>query len=232
MTELYALGTISSTGSSGVAEAHDSSCYLNRSLRSVASASIRVGHLVRQAMTFFETDRKAAWRCLRDASTLLGPDAQDVGVHAPGLDMLRRGGLATWQARRTLAYIEANLASKMDIDDLANVVALSRSHFSRAFKHSVGQSPMEYVVVRRIERAKAMISGTREPLAGVALACGFADQAHLNRRFTDIVGISPGRWRRSNARVPKPTAHRSAEVQMTVALRARSTLEIGRHEFG
>ncbi len=57
---------------------------------------------------------------------------------------------------------------------------------------------MEYVVVRRVERAKAMISGTREPLAEVALACGFADQAHLNRRFRDIVGISPGRWRRSN----------------------------------
>ena len=124
---------------------------------------------------------------------------QDVGVNAPSVDKLQPGGLATWQAKRTLAYIEANLASKMDIDDLANVVALSRSHFSRAFKRSLGFSPMEYVVVRRVERAKAMISGTSEPLAEVALACGFADQAHLNRRFRDIVGISPGRWRRSNA---------------------------------
>jgi transcriptional regulator GlxA family with amidase domain len=150
-------------------------------------------------MTFLETDRKAAWRCLSDASTLLGADVQDLGVNAPGVDKLQPGGLATWQASRTLAYIEANLASKLDIDDLANVVALSRSHFSRAFKHSVGLSPMEYVVARRVERAKAMISGTRKPLAEVALACGFADQAHLNRRFRDAVGISPGRWRRSNA---------------------------------
>src|SRR5271154_3633243 len=209
MRELYALGTMSSTGSLRLAEVQDSSSYLNRSLRSVASASLRVGHLVRQAMTCFETDRKAAWRCLSDASSLLGADAQDLGVEAPSVGKLQPGGLASWQARRTLAHIEANLASKMDIDDLANGVALSRSHFSRAFKRSVGFTPMEYVVVRRVERAKAMISGTREPLAEVALACGFADQAHLNRRFRDIVGISPGRWRRSNIPAAQPTSQHS-----------------------
>jgi AraC family transcriptional regulator len=229
MRELYPLGTVSSTGSLGVAQTQDSSYYLNHSLRSMASASVRVGHLVRQAMTFFETDRKAAWRCLSDASTLLGPDVPDPQISAPSVDKLQPGGLATWQAKRTLAHIEANLASKMDIDELANVVALSRSHFSRAFKHSVGLSPMEYVVVRRVERAKAMISGTTEPLALVALACGFADQAHLNRRFRDIVGISPGRWRRSNAPVAKPGLHHSAEccarVQTMGALRDRASPE-------
>src|SRR3984885_10784091 len=118
MRELYPLGTRCSTGSLCVPEEEDSSSYLNRSLRSVASASMRVGHLVRQAMTFFETDRKAAWRCLSDASTLLGADAQDLGVNAPSVEQFQPGGLATWQARRTLAHIEANLASKMEIDDL------------------------------------------------------------------------------------------------------------------
>jgi len=196
----------------------DSPAYLNRTMRSVASASIRVGDLVRQAMTFFDTDRKAAWRCLSDASTLLDPDEQELGANAPTVDKLKPGGLAIWQARRTLAYIETNLASKIDIDDLAQVVALSRSHFSRAFKQCVGKSPMEYVLVRRVERAKAMISGTREPLAEVALACGFADQAHLNRRFRGIVGISPGRWRRSNLPALK------ASLQRNLA-------EVGRREF-
>jgi AraC family transcriptional regulator len=227
MREPYPLAMMSSTGTLSVAEARDSSSYLNRSLRSVASASVRVGHLVRQAMTFFETDRKAAWRCLSDASTLLGADVQELGVNVPGLNKLQRGGLATWQARRTLAYIEANLASKMEIDDLANVVALSRSHFSRAFKHSVGLSPMEYVVVRRVERAKTIIRETKEPLAEVALACGFADQAHLNRRFRDVVGVSPGRWRRSNAPLADPTPNRSAAPQTQGVLRSRASLEIG-----
>lgn len=177
MREPDTLGRNSSAGGLSVDEVTDLSAYLNRSMRSATSASIQVGHLVRQAMTLFETDRKAAWRCLRDASTLLGPDLEDLGVNAPNVDMLKPGGLAIWQARRTLAYIEANLASKMDLGDLANLVALSRSHFSRAFKRCVGLSPMEYVIMRRVERAKSMISGTREPLAEVALACGFADQA-------------------------------------------------------
>jgi AraC family transcriptional regulator len=223
---------MSSTGSLRIAEVQGSSSYLNRSLRSVASASMRVEHLVRQAMSCFETDRKAAWRCLSDASMLLGADAQDLGIDVPSVDQLQPGGLATWQARRTLVHIEANLASKMDIEDLAKVVALSRSHFSRAFKRSLGFSPMEYVVVRRVERAKAMISGTREPLAEVALACGFADQAHLNRRFRDIVGISPGRWRRSHASVTKPSPKRRAEMPMPAALRARVSSGIGRRAFG
>ena len=231
MREMYALGTMSSTGSLRLVEATDSSWYLNRSLRSVASASIRVGDLVRQAMTFFETDRKAAWRYLSDASTLLGADVPDLGVNVPRVDKVQPGGLATWQARRTLAYIEANLPSKMDIDDLANVVALSRSHFSRSFKHTVGLSPMEYVVVRRVERAKVMIRTTKDPLAEVALACGFADQAHLNRRFRDIVGTSPGRWRRNNAPVSKPTADRGSEVRATVTVRRCAPAELGCREF-
>ena len=235
MSEPYPLGTMSFPGGARVAEVPDSSPYWNRSLRSVASASLRVGHLVRQAMTFFETDRKAAWRCLSDASTLLGEDAQDSGVNIPSVDQLQPGRLATWQAGRTLTYIEANLASKMEIGDLAGVVALSRSHFSRAFKNSVGFSPMEYVVVRRLERAKALISGTREPLAEVALACGFADRARLSRRFRDIVGISPGRWRRSNCPGAKPISQRSAQcgarVEMPAALRSGASPETGRRAF-
>jgi AraC family transcriptional regulator len=230
MREPYPIGTILSASSLRVAEVQDSS-FLNRSLRSVASASMRVEHLVRQAMSFFDSDRKAAWRCLSDASTLLGADAPQLGVNVPNVEQLQPGGLATWQARRTLAHIEANLASKMDIEDLANVVALSRSHFSRAFKRTLGFSPMEYVVVRRVERAKAMISGTREPLAEVALACGFADQAHLNRRFRDIVGISPGRWRRSNAQLAKSIPERRIEAPTPTALRVRAS-ECGRRAIG
>ena len=117
----------------------------------------------------------------------------------PGSSGIQPGGLANWQARRTLDYIEANLASKLGIGDLAEVVALSRSHFSRAFKCTLGLSPMEYVAVRRVERAKELISSTRERLAEVALACGFADQPHFNRRFRALIGMSPGRWRRSLA---------------------------------
>jgi AraC family transcriptional regulator len=106
------------------------------------------------------------------------------------------GGLAAWQAKRTLDYIEANLGAKVGIEEMANVVTLSKSHFSRAFKCSLGSSPMAFVATRRVERARLMMTSTRERLTDIALACGFADQSHLNRHFCRIVGTSPGLWRR------------------------------------
>jgi AraC family transcriptional regulator len=148
-------------------------------------------------MTFFDTNREAAWCCLRDASTLLGSESEESDINSPALQCIfRTGGLAVWQAKRTLAYIEANLCSKLRIREMADLVALSTSHFSRAFKRTVGSSPMAYVAVRRIERAKLMMTSTGQRLTDIALACGFADQSHLNRYFRRVVGVSPGLWRR------------------------------------
>jgi AraC family transcriptional regulator len=112
----------------------------------------------------------------------------------------RRGGLSKSRASRALTYIEAKLTSKITIGELANFVALSQSHFSRAFKQSLGSCPMSYVATRRVERAKLMMTSTRERLSDIALACGFADQSHLNRYFRRVVGVSPGLWRRSYPR--------------------------------
>jgi AraC family transcriptional regulator len=166
-------------------------------LRSVASASARIGNLVRRAMTFFDTNREAAWCCLRDASALLGLETEESDIHSPALQCaFRTGGLAVWQAKRTVAYIEANLGSKLAIGEMAGLVALSKSHFSRAFKLTLGSSPMAFVAVRRVERAKIMMASTGQRLTDIALACGFADQSHLNRYFRRVVGVSPGLWRR------------------------------------
>jgi AraC family transcriptional regulator len=164
-------------------------------------AAAQVSDLVRRAMNFFETDRATAWRCLNDASNLLGRESNEPGIESRGApDMTRGGGLPKWRAKQALEYIEANLGSKIAIGEMADFVALSKSHFSRAFKQSLGSSPMSYVASRRVERAKAMMTSSRERLSDIALACGFADQSHLNRYFRRIVGISPGLWRRNLAR--------------------------------
>lgn len=173
----------------------------NPSLRSVAPASARVGHLVTRAMTLFESNREVAWRCLRDASTLLGGKSEAIDTNAPPLQSIwRPGGLAVWQANRALEYIEENLGSTMALRQLADCVALSESHFSRAFKQSLGSSPMAYIAARRIERAKLMMASARARLTDIAQACGFSDQSHLNRCFRRVVGMSPGRWRRASIR--------------------------------
>jgi len=167
------------------------------SARSVSPASARAGYLVMRAMTLFESNRAVAWRCLRDAWTLLAGESEAIGNIAPSWRSIwRPGGLAAWQVKRAREYIEDNLASKMALRDMADSVALSPSHFCRAFKQSLGSSPMAYVAARRVERAKHMMTSTAERLTEIALACGFADQSHLTRSFSRIVGISPWRWRR------------------------------------
>ena len=157
----------------------------------------QAGHLVKRAMSLFETNRAMAWRCLSDASSLLGTESQETGTLQSLTSItLKPGGLSVWQAKRALAYIEANLASKIGMTEISAFAALSNSHFCRAFKHTLGTSPMAYVAARRIERAKILITSTSERLSSIALTCGFADQSHFNRTFGRIVGMSPGLWRR------------------------------------
>lgn len=166
------------------------------------SAAERVGRLLRRAMLFLESDRQVAWRCLSDASALLGPSAEEPDEgDSIACGPFRPGGLARWQAKRAVAYIEANLESKLEVHGLAQLVSFSKSHFSRAFKRSLGLPPMAYVMRRRIERAKVLMSSTSQQLTEIALICGFADQSHLNRSFRRAIGMSPGRWRRTNGEV-------------------------------
>jgi transcriptional regulator GlxA family with amidase domain len=151
-------------------------------------------------MTLLKGDRQAAWQCLKEVAALLGQGVQDFYTNPTASnEPSRPGGLAPWQAKRTLAYIEANLGSKLVMGDLADLVSLSKSHFSRAFKRSLGLSPMAFVASRRVERAKVMMISTNDQLTDIAMACGFADQPHLNRSFRRQVGVSPGMWRRNNA---------------------------------
>ena len=157
----------------------------------------QAGQFLRRAMIMFETDRRTAWRCLIMASTILTDDLNIIRPTWPVSEP--PSGLAHWQAKRVVDYIEVNLESNINVDMLARLIALSKGHFSRAFKKRVGVPPMAFIVTRRIERAKTMLISTREPIANIAAACGFGDQAHLTRRFCRAVGVTPGRYRRINS---------------------------------
>jgi AraC family transcriptional regulator len=107
-----------------------------------------------------------------------------------------RGGLAPWQARRAMEILATNLDGGVPLKDVAEECRLSVSQFSRAFRVTIGVPPHKWLLMHRVDVAKEKLRNSHLPLSDIALACGFADQSHLTRVFTQTVGLSPGVWRR------------------------------------
>jgi AraC family transcriptional regulator len=104
-------------------------------------------------------------------------------------------GLSRERLTRVYDYIEANLDDRLTLSALAGVACLSPYHFSRSFKQAVGVGPQRYVMHRRVERAKALMRRTNQPLALIAQEVGFADQSHLTAVFRREIGVTPGHFR-------------------------------------
>jgi AraC-like DNA-binding protein len=92
-------------------------------------------------------------------------------------------------------YLEENLLAPVASETLAHMAGLTRFALTRHFRACFGTSPHRYVVMRRLERARAMIEASAS-LADAALDSGFADQSHMTRHFRKAYGVSPGRWSR------------------------------------
>jgi AraC family transcriptional regulator len=124
--------------------------------------------------------------------------AQAYGGMRPN-SMSRQGGLAAWQERRAKEMLIANLDGAIALTEIARECRLSVSHFSRAFRQSMGDAPHRWLLNRRVEFAKDLLLDRKPSLSEVALSCGFADQSHFTRVFTRRAGVSPGAWRRGVA---------------------------------
>ncbi|MGJ7489779.1 helix-turn-helix transcriptional regulator [Variovorax sp. ZT4R33] len=113
--------------------------------------------------------------------------------------LIVRGGLAPWQAR----VAQELLSQGQSCAEAAAACRLSRGHFGKAFKQSVGHSPHAWLTAQRIEQARRLLLARDIPVAEIAVTCGFADQSHFTRTFAKEVGVPPVHWRR---------AHLQAEV--------------------
>jgi AraC family transcriptional regulator len=117
-----------------------------------------------------------------------------------------RGGLAPWQERRARDILSNNLNGELTLAQVARECGLSVSHFTRAFRQSLGVAPHQWLLRLRVDRAKERLLISDASLADVAVECGFADQSHFTRVFTKQIGASPGQWRRRFASGPIPDA--------------------------
>lgn len=97
--------------------------------------------------------------------------------------------------KRLQEWIEANLARPITLHELANERGVSVRHLSRAFQSATGHSPYKYILIRRVERAKQLISEGQLSLQEIAATVGFAHQAHMADTFRKIAGVPPLHFR-------------------------------------
>lgn len=171
-----------------------------------------IGELLTAVRSLLRDDRESAEVSVDRVSELMdyrsrsGMSAPTVGCPTPeGIPSKIRGGLAPWQLRRVTAHIENHLDGRVTTLDLATVAKVSTYHFTRAFRQSLSETPHEYVMRRRVERAQGLMLTTNTALGRIAIDCGFADQAHFNKLFRRFAGESPGAWRRARLVPPLGT---------------------------
>lgn len=123
------------------------------------------------------------------------------------------GNLAhTREAGRTLSRLHEARAKEMlrsrldgtvSIGEIADACHLSRSYFIRAFRETTGQTPLQWLQSQRMSVARGLLLESGLTLAEIAAACGFADQSHFTRAFTQAEGRPPGHWRRQVSVPPR-----------------------------
>jgi AraC family transcriptional regulator len=109
----------------------------------------------------------------------------------------RDGALPRGRLRAVVEYIEEHLDAGPTLAQMAATVGLNPYHFARQFKAATGLPPHQYVIARRVERAKELLhAGTDVSLAEVALRAGFSDQSQFCRHFKRQLGVTPRQFRR------------------------------------
>lgn len=108
----------------------------------------------------------------------------------------RRGGLPLARLNRVLEFIHANLDQKVSLSALAEASSMNMFYFASLFRKSMGVSPHQYVLDRRVERAKQLLCDRKLSVLDVALQVGFSHANNFARAFRRHAGISPGRFRK------------------------------------
>jgi AraC family transcriptional regulator len=107
-----------------------------------------------------------------------------------------KGGLSGVKLKQLVAHIEDNLESDLSLVEIAEVAGLSVSHLKTLFRQSTGVPVHQYVLRRRVERAKQLLHDDTLSITQIAFATGFAHQSHLARHMRKILGTTPAAIRR------------------------------------
>ena len=97
--------------------------------------------------------------------------------------------------QRALAFIDSHLGDDLTLPHMAEAVGVSPHHFAHVFRTTVGVAPHQYVIRRRVERAKELLDTTDLPIVEIALSVGCANQSHFSAMFHRVTGLTPHAYR-------------------------------------
>lgn len=96
----------------------------------------------------------------------------------------------------SITYIHENYQQKINIEHLASMENLSPSHYRALFTQMFGESPVEYIISRRIEAAIQMLENSDKTLSEISALSGFNDVYYFGKQFKRKIGVSPGKYRK------------------------------------
>jgi AraC family transcriptional regulator len=114
------------------------------------------------------------------------------------LAQISRGGLGPARLRKIRELVDAKMDDDLSLDEMAQSVGLSTAHFARMFRKSTGETPHQFVLRQRLERAKTLLCAPNARVLDVAVACGFKTQQHFAQVFRGVWGVSPTKFRRGS----------------------------------
>lgn len=109
-----------------------------------------------------------------------------------------------WRVQRAIDFIEAHYSENLSMIEIAAASGLSVSSLSVQFRRATGHTPYSFVIERRVVHAERMLRQSDQPIVEVALATGFADQAHMTRLIRARRGITPRQLRLAGTRTGGP----------------------------
>jgi AraC family transcriptional regulator len=111
-----------------------------------------------------------------------------------------RGGLSPVKFRKIKELVQEKMEEDLSLDEMARTVDLSTAHFSQVFRNTTGQTPHQFLLWFRVQRAKEMLRSAEMRVLDVAIACGFKTQQHFARAFRQMCGASPTEYRYQSLR--------------------------------
>ena len=112
--------------------------------------------------------------------------------------MVKADVSAAQRMTRLVRHIDRNLGERLTLAEMAAVLQLNPYHFAHVFKQATGLAPHQYLVRRRVARAKHFLETTALPIAEIALVVGCANQSHFSALFHRATGMTPLAYRMRN----------------------------------